>query len=159
MPSVDLTPEALARLEAQLQADLDAVRRVRALLAAPKVSAHPSPVPPPATPAAPVAAEEKIAPAPAAVPPAQTPPIQTPPLTPYVPPPSTDVAVAKAVALMEGEFGPKHLKEVFAREHLGGHSDPDIRRVLKGMVKSGALLVVRSSVGRGGSTYRRATQG
>jgi hypothetical protein len=153
VPSVDLSLETLARLEAQLQADLDAVRRVRALLAAPKISTRPSPAPQPA--AAPAPAEEKFAPAPAAVPPAHAAP--SPPA--YVPPPPITVAVPQVVALMEGEFGIKALKAVLAREHLGGHPDREIRRVLNRMVKSGELRVVSASVGRGGSTYQRVTQG
>lgn len=150
MPSVDLSPETLARLEAQLQADLDAVRRVRALLAAPKISAHPSPAP-----AAPVAAEEKIAPATAMAPSAPT----APPPPAYVPPPPTSVAVPQAVAFMEGAFSLDEVREMLHHKHLGGHAQRDVRAILNKMVKSGELRVASVGRGRGGSTYQRVTPG
>lgn len=156
MPSVNLSPETLARLEAQLQADLDAVRRVRALLKTPKDAEPPVPaVLPPAAQTAPAAhlfPDLHSLPAPEAAPAA-------PPPVPYVPPPSTEEAVTKAVALLDGTFGPRELKAVMAREHLGGHPNTEIRAVLNRMVKTGELRVVEVNRGRGGSTYQRVLKG
>jgi hypothetical protein len=89
--------------------------------------------------------------APAAIPVAQP--------TPAASPPATNIAVPKAVALLNGTFGMRELKEVLAREHLGGHPDTEIRRVLNRMVKSGGLRVVSAARGRGGSTCDRVANG
>ena len=148
MPSVDLSPDTLARIEAQLQADLDAVRRVRALL-----TAHPSHAPQPAQPAARAAAEEKNPPLPEGIPAAMAaPPVPAPVV--QIPPPA-GVAIPRAVALLDGEFGIKAVKATLSREHLGGHMDREIRGILNRMVKKGELRVVNAGRGRGGSTYQR----
>ena len=152
MPSVDLSPDTLARLEAQLQADLDAVRRVRALLAAPKRAAHPSPAPQPAQSAASAAAEERIPPLPEGMP--SVPPAPVPASVIQLPL-ATSVAVARAAALMDGEFGMKALKATLAREQLGGHAETDIRKILNRLVKTGELRVVNVGLGRRGNTYER----
>jgi hypothetical protein len=159
MSSPGLSPETLARLEAQLQADLDAVRRVRALLAPVKDAGQPLP-PAPALPAVPqfaippAAGEKGAAQAADAgtVPPAATP-------APYVPPPATAVAVPQVVAMINCEFGLRDVRDMLRQKHLGGHADREIRKVLNKMAKSGALRVVTASRGRGGSTYQRVTQG
>ena len=154
MSSVGLSPETLARLEAQLQADLDAVRPVRTLLTPTKDAVQGSPATqPPVVP--PAAAEEKGAVTPAGAIP--TPAAPTP--APFVPPPGAGVAVPQAVALIDGEFGLVAVKRVLTREHLGGHAETEIRKVLNKMVKSGELRVVTAPRGRGGSTYQRVTQG
>ncbi len=153
MPLVDLSADALARLEAQLQADLDAVRRTRALLASQKGQA-------PAAPSAPAPAV--TAPVPVVVPASAAPSTAPSPAQPaapvfhYVPRPSAAEMVPKAVVLMEGVFGMDQIKEVMIRERLGSYPETDIRAVLKGLVKKGELLIAETNRGRGGSTYRRA---
>lgn len=154
MALVDLSPDALARLEAQLQADLDAVRRVRALLARPKDAAPVSPVAPAPTPTPATSAESatitttNVNPAPPAAP--------LPP-PPPVPAPQVDVnaLIREIIGGMTESFGIGAVKEILYKRLHYLPADAFIRGIIKKMAQEGAVRLVRAEVGRGGSVYER----
>ncbi|MBI3879084.1 MAG: hypothetical protein HY301_03355 [Verrucomicrobia bacterium] len=154
MALIDLSPDALARLEAQLQADLDAVRRVRALLARPRnaasaMPAAPSPLPPPAEP------EMKAGVAPA-MENAASPAAPVPP-PPPAPAPRADVnaLIREIIGGLTEPFGIGAVKSILYKQLHSLPADAFIRGIMKKMVQEGAVRLVRADVGRGGSVYER----
>lgn len=131
MTMADLTPDALARLEAKLVADLDMVRKVRALLEEHPMSAS-----------APVAAPA----------PAQT--------TPALPKPAVPPRPREEV-LMEGLLGmagrPFARQDFSAKVKAATGRFPDDKEVktfLSRMLRKGSLVVHQERKGRPGHLYR-----
>jgi hypothetical protein len=163
MALVDLSPDALARLEAQLQADLDAVRRVRALLAATKDAVPVSPT----LPTAPAPVESPKPPeihAPAAPAPENSAPPVAPVAAPVSPvaqlptqPRTFDVnaLIRETIGGMTTQFGIGAVKMALEKHLVSLPADASIRNLMKKMVEEGALRLVRADVGRGGSVYER----
>lgn len=127
----DLNPESLARLEAKLTAELDMVRKVRALL-----TEHFSGTATPAAPATP-------SPAPSPAPPV---------FTPGPPPPDVKVLVGEIIAEIGGEFRMGDVKDRLWKRRIE-FPDSSIRSVIMRMVQYGQAFVVKREKGRRGSLY------
>ena len=127
----DLNPESLARLEAKLTAELDMVRKVRALL-----SDHFSGTASPAAPSA-------LSPAPAPLPII---------FTPGPPPPDVKVVVGEIIAEIGGEFRMGDVKDRLWKRKIE-FPDSSIRSVIMRMAQYGQVLVVKREKGRRGSLY------
>lgn len=127
----DLSPDALARLEAKLVADLEMVRRVRALL-----EEHRSVLVPVAATAVPVAAGNPT-PAPAA------------------PQKSLDEALLECLYKMpESGFRLEDLRRAVAKIIRNHPRGPVIKTFINRMLRKGSVIVLESRSGRTGSTYR-----
>ncbi len=133
MTMTDLTPDALAQLEAKLMADLEVVRRVRALLAEHGAGSGP------------VGAAGSASP----------PPQAALPETPGAPPKSREAKIADALAALPGEtFRPDAFRRALSKERL----TPDnsgLRTMLTQLIRSGEIAVESVGKGRAGSLYRR----
>ncbi len=127
----DLNPESLARLEAKLTAELDMVRKVRALL-----TEHFSGT---ATPAAPATPSPASSPAP-------------PVFTPGPPPPDVKVLVGEIIAEIGGEFRMGDVKDRLWKRKLE-FPDSSVRSVIMRMVQYGQISVAKREKGRRGSLY------
>ena len=132
----DLNPESLARLEAKLTAELDMIRKVRALL-----TEHFSGTATPAAPATP-------SPAPSPAPPV---------FTPGPPPPDVKVLVGEIIAEIGGEFRMGDVKDRLWKRRIE-FPDSSIRSVIMRMVQYGQALVVKREKGRRGSLYAPVSQ-
>lgn len=151
----DMTTASLDRIEAQLLADLDVVRRMKVLLARHQ---------PPATSSTPVAAaaapaaEWSIAPATSTV---TSPSTDTAPA--YVPPPrhpnldikDAAVAVRQIVATLEGNFGIGEVKKQLVKQSYRTFGDSSLRSALQSMHEKGELVQTARGLGRGGNKYAR----
>ena len=138
MTAADLTPDALARLEAKLVADLDMVRKVRALL-----EEHRIPVLGVAAPA--VAAAEVSTPAKVQTPVVQVP---QPPRKPY-----EEIFTACLKAMLPEGFNLGVLKQALRK--AGVHpSDSRVKADMNRLIRQGKVVVVKTATGRIGSTYR-----
>ena len=154
----DLTAASLDRIEAQLLADLDVVRRMKVLLARHQPPATPAasstPVANPTSPAA----EKAIAPAASTV---TSPSTDTAPA--YVPPPrhpnldikDAAVAVRQIVATLEGSFGIGEVKKQLAKQNYRTFGDSSLRSALQAMHEKGELVQTARGLGRGGNKYAR----
>ena len=127
----DLNPESLARLEAKLTAELDMVKKVRALLtehfsgaASPASASTTPPVSPPA-------------------------PLIT---TPRPPPPDVKVVVSEIIAEIGGEFRMGDVKDRLWKRKLD-FPDSSVRSVIMRMVQYGQISVAKREKGRRGSLY------
>lgn len=151
----DLTAASLDRIEAQLLADLDVVRRMKVLLAR-----HQPPATPPSaslTSSAPAVAQV-IAPAVSTV---TSPSTDTAPA--YVPPPrhpnldikDAAVAVRQIVATLEGSFGIGEVKKQLAKQSYRTFGDSSLRSALQSMHEKGELVQTARGLGRGGNKYAR----
>lgn len=133
MTIADLSPDALARLEAKLAADLEMVRKVRALL-----EEHRGMLGTPTTPATlPTVA--------AAAPVASTAP---------VPPRKTldEVLMESVLGLPEAGFTVGELKRRVRKAGCDPR-DSSVKSFLNRMIRQGKVRVLEARTGRGGSTY------
>lgn len=137
----DLSPDALARLEAKLVADLEMVRKVRALLeehrgALAGVSATTPPPPPtPAPPPAPT-----VVPAPTAAEAGRK---------------SSEEILLECLATMpEGTFAPQDFRWAVQRAMRRLPETTTVKAFLNRMIRQGKVVVVEQRRGRGGSRYR-----
>ncbi len=130
----DLTPDALARLEAKLEADLEMVRRVRALL-----EEHRG------------ALGQGAGAAPPVVAPAQVPPALV--IGGVSPRKSTNERLAAALLEMPPEgFRTDDLRRR-ARKQGVNPDDALLKTFLNQMLRQGKVRVLQVRKGRGGSTY------
>ncbi|MFN0075367.1 MAG: hypothetical protein ACKVY0_02720 [Prosthecobacter sp.] len=142
--------EALARLEAQLLADFEAVRRIRVLLTgnpaagalAALLPVAGSPAAPPVTPEAPILAEQ-AAPA---------------PTNPQKEIKDVRVAVREVVAGLTGAFGIGEVKKQLRVQHYRRFADGSIRMALKRMEQAGDLALASQGSGRAGNKYTTTTK-
>lgn len=162
MAPTDLTAASLDRIEAQLLADLDVVRRMKDLLErhqplmipAAALSALPSFAAPPAP--------SITADSPAAAAPAPASPEATAP-APYVPPPrhpnfdiaDVSVAVRQVIDTLSGTFGIGDVKSQLGKQHYRTFGDSTIRAVLKSMHEKNELVQTARGIGRGGNKYAK----
>ncbi|MBL9130259.1 MAG: hypothetical protein JNG86_03615 [Verrucomicrobiaceae bacterium] len=130
----DISPEALARLEAKLLADLEVVRKMRALVEEHRQPMSASAAPPPA---------------PAAV------PAPAVPATPAPPRKTIEEAARECLAVLGGKtFTQEELRRAM---HKANKFYPDAageKQVLKRMIREGKVAVEERRTGRIGSLYR-----
>ncbi len=135
----DLSPDALAQLEAKLVADLDMVRKVRALLEEHRPSfTSPSPAPTP-----PVLPQTTVtAPAPA-------------PVLPAAPSRSwEEIAIECLAALADEPFAPKDLAQAIHKVVRTYPEGSTIKTFINRMIRKGHVVIVEARTGRNGSLYR-----
>lgn len=145
----ELSAASLDRIEQQLLADLDVVRRMKALLGRQPLNLSGS---------APITAP------PVAVEPAATPPLPVVPApAPYVPPPrhpnldikDVSVAVRQVIDTLSGTFGIGDVKKQLEKQHYRTFGDSTIRAVLKSMHEKNELVQTARGIGRGGNKYAK----
>lgn len=130
MTIADLSPNALAQLEAKLVADLEMVRRVRALLEEHQGALSPVVAPMAVTAAQPVEVEQK-------------------------PHKSPEQCVAEALETLIGDtFRSQDLRQALRKQRMNP-DDGAMRLYLNRLLRAGSIVVVQAGVGRGGSTYRK----
>lgn len=139
MTVADLSPDALARLEAKLVADLEMVRKVRALLEEHR----------PLLAAAPAAATAS-APAPTAAVPA--PPQVTLPAEKRKS--SEEVYLECLVQMPEGGFAPQDLKRAIYKVTRNFPDGSAVKTFLNRMIRQGKVVIAEARAGRSGSLYR-----
>jgi hypothetical protein len=131
----DLSPDALARLEAKLVADLEMVRKVRALLEEHRPMLT-----------APVALSTAVAPAPA-------PPMQTPapaePRKPY-----EEILLECLMQMPEGGFAPQDFKRAIYKVTRNFPETSTVKTFLNRMIRQGKVVIAEARTGRNGSLYR-----
>lgn len=132
----DLSPDALARLEAKLVADLEMVRKVRALLEEhrPLLATTPAAV--------------SAAPAPASGAPVQT-PAQAEKRKSH-----DEILLECLVQMPEGGFAPQDFKRAVYKVT---HNFPDgstVKTFLNRMIRQGKVVIAEARTGRNGSLYR-----
>jgi hypothetical protein len=135
MTAADLTPDALAKLETKLMADLDLVRKVRALLEEHQM-----------TPAVPLAAPGSITVAP---------PVPVAEVLPQVPArPREEVLMEGLMATVGRPFAPQDFKVKVKEltQHLPG--DKEVKTFLTRMIRKGSVVVHEERKGRPGHLYR-----
>lgn len=148
----DLTPDALAKLEAKLLADLEVVRKVRAVLqehgiplgkgAAPQAVGASAP---PFGAAAPAGVVDARALAPAPVPSVPA---------PQAAGPSYDEIFTGCLRAMPPEgFNLGVLKNAMRKTHVNV-SDSRVKQDINRLIRQGKVVVVTAATGRIGSTYR-----
>ncbi len=133
MTMTDLNPDALAALEAKLVADLEMVRRVRALLLEHQGALQPAPAttPPPA-PAAPAI-----------------------PALPPKPAKSEAERLTDALAALPSDtFRAVDFRRVLRQEHWEP-SSLALRGIFQRLIRTGRIEVAQPGQGRAGSLYRR----
>ena len=141
----DLSPDALARLEMKLMADLEIVRKVRALLEEHRavLGLETSP----AVPRPSGAGAEVSLPSPAAMP--------SQPAVPTEPRKSAEEIFTEGlVALPEGGFTIKAFKQILRKMADLTPKDSSVKTFLNRMIRKGQVVVLESRKGRGGSLYR-----
>lgn len=126
----DLTPDALAKLEAKLVADLEVVRKVRVLLEEHRVLV-------------PGAGSAAVAASPALF--AQTP---QPPRRPY-----EEIFTDCLKAMPAEGFNLGALKQAMRKAGVNP-SDSGVKSDMNRLIRQGKVQVVKSATGRIGSTYR-----
>lgn len=134
----DLSPDALARLEAKLVADLEMIRKVRALLEEhrPLLTVAPAAVTVSAT----------TAPVPAS-------PIQT--STPAEQRKSYDEILLECLVQMpEGGFAPQDFKRAIYKVTHNFPETSTVKTFLNRMIRQGKVLIAEARTGRNGSLYR-----
>jgi hypothetical protein len=131
----DLSPDALARLEAKLVADLEMVRRVRALLEEHRPGLWP------------VAGQGSAAvPMPAA---------ESTVVMPAEPRKSMEEALMEGLhAMPESGFRLEDLRRAVAKIIRNHPRGPVIKTFINRMMRKGSVIVLESRSGRGGSSYR-----
>jgi hypothetical protein len=135
MNAADLTPDALAKLETKLMADLDMVRKVRALLEEHQM-----------TPAVPVAA-----PAPIPV----APPMPVAEVLPQVPArPREEVLMEGLMAMVGRPFAPQDFKVKVKELTQHRPGDKEVKTFLIRMIRKGSVVVHEERKGRPGHLYR-----
>lgn len=131
----DLSPDALARLEAKLVADLEMVRKVRALLEEHR----------PLLTAAPAAVTAAPASAPAPVQ-AVTPPEQRKS--------SEEIYLDCLARMPEGGFTPQEFKRAVYKVTRNFPDAARVKTFLNRMIRQGKAVIVEARTGRNGSLYR-----
>jgi hypothetical protein len=132
MNAADLTPDALATLEAKLLADLEMVRRVRALLEEHQGRAAPAPV----VPAVPVVAV----------------PARSEPAAPGRP---REEVLKECLAATAGRpFAPEGFRLQVKKQTGQRPGDTEIKTFLTRMLRQGSVVVHEMRKGRSGSLYR-----
>ncbi len=154
MTLTDLSAASLDQLEAQLVADLDVVRRFKALVG------RYQPLTVPATALSAILSADSP---PAAA--APTSPVlpAAPPPAPYVPPPrhpnwniaDVNVAVRQIISTFSGTFGIGDVKKQLDTQHYRTFGDSTVRAALQTMQEKGEILLSRRGIGRGGNKYSR----
>lgn len=152
MAPTDLSAASLDQIEQQLLADLEAVRRMRALL-----TRQPLNLPTGALPALP----------PAQAPPAAANPV---PATPALPPPpeasppprhpnwnvsDVRVAVRQVIDTLTGTFNIGDVKKQLAKQHYRTFGDSTIRATLQALQEKGEILLAARGLGRGGNKFSK----
>jgi hypothetical protein len=130
----DLSPDALARLEVKLVADLEMVRKVRALLEEhrPMLTTSPAPMSAGAVAVAPV-----LAPAPAE------------------PRKSSEEIYLECLARMpEGGFSPQDFKQAVYKVTRNFPAGGRVKTFFNRMIRQGKLVIAEARTGRNGSLYR-----
>ena len=140
MTVADLSPDALARLEAKLVADLEMVRKVRALL-----EEHQTALGTPSTPLP--AVETPQAPA-AAV----APTVVTAPVVPRKP--LSEVFMDTLIATAGRPFAPLAFKQAVCKIIHNYPQDSTVKSFFTQMIRQGKLVVHEVRKGRQGSLYR-----
>jgi len=134
----DLSPDALARLEAKLVADLEMVRKVRALLEEhrPLLTASPAAV--------------NVS---AAAMPASGAPMQTP--APAVKQkPYEEILLECLVQMPEGGFAPQDFKRAVYKVTHNFPETSTVKTFLNRMIRQGKVVIAEARTGRNGSLYR-----
>ena len=135
MTAADLTPDALAKLEAKLMADLDMVRKVRTLLQEHQLPLSVSPTAPVAVPVS-----------------ALTPAAE---VTPRVPPrPREEVFMESLEALAGRPFAPQDFKNKVKELTSRWPDDKEVKAFLNRMIRRGDVVVHQERKGRPGHLYR-----
>jgi len=131
----DLSPDALARLEAKLVADLEMVRKVRALLEEHRPMLT-----------APVTVSAAVAPAPAS--PSQ-PPAPAQKQKPY-----EEILLDCLVQMPEGGFAPQDFKRAIYKVTRNFPETSTVKTFLNRMIRQAKVVVAEARTGRNGSLYR-----
>lgn len=132
MTAADLTPDALATLEAKLLADLEMVRKVRALLEAHQGGAAPAPV-------VPAALVEAV-------------PARSAPVVPARP---REEVLTECLAATAGRPFARDDFRRLVKKHTGQHpGDKEVKAFFIRMLRKGSLVVHEMRKGRSGSLYR-----
>jgi len=134
----DLSPDALARLEAKLVADLEMVRKVRALL-----EEHQ-----PLLTAAPASAAVVSA----AALPASAAPIQPP--VPAEKRKSYDEILMDCLLQMPEDFVPQDFKQAVQKVTRNFPDTSTVKTFLNRMIRQGKVVIAKARTGRNGSLYR-----
>lgn len=135
MTAADLNPDALARLEAKLMADLDMVRKVRALLTEHQM-----------TPAVPLAA-------PASIP--VTPLVPVAEVLPQVPARPREEVLMEGLAATAGRpFAPQDFKVKVKELTKQWPGDKEVKTFLTRLIRRGNVVVHEERKGRPGHLYR-----
>lgn len=134
----DLSPDALARLEAKLISDLEMVRKVRALL-----EEH----------------QSALGTVSAPIPPVETPTAAASPLNraavPAVPKRSEQEFFMDCLLATEGRpFAPQDFKDALQRMQRYTPEDKSVKTFFNQMIRQGKLVVHQFRKGRPGSLYR-----
>ncbi len=135
MTAADLNPDALAKLEAKLMADLDLVRKVRALLEEHQMTpvvpiAVPAPIP-----VAPVATAVEVA--------------------PKVPARPLEEVLLEGLTAMAGRpFAPQDFREKVKELTNQRPGDKEVKTFLTRMIRKGSVVVHEERKGRPGHLYR-----
>lgn len=134
----DLSPDALARLEAKLVADLEMVRRVRALLEEhrPLLTASPPAVTVNAA-AMPASGTSMQTPAPAEK------------RKPY-----EEILLECLVQMPEGGFAPQDFKRAVYKVTRNFPDGSTVKTFLNRMIRQGKVVIAEARTGRNGSLYR-----
>jgi hypothetical protein len=134
----DLSPDALARLEAKLVADLDIVRKVRALLEEHR----------PLQTASPAAVNVGTAAMPASGAPMQTPsPAEK--RKPY-----EEILLDCLVQMPESGFAPLDFKRAVFKVTRNFPETSTVKTFLNRMIRQGKVVIAEARTGRNGSLYR-----
>ena len=130
----DLSPDALARLEAKLVADLEMVRKVRALLEEhrPLLTASPAAVAVASAPAVPV-----------------QPPVPAVKQKPY-----EEILMDCLVQMPEGSFAPQDFKRAVYKVTHNFPETSTVKTFLNRMIRQGKVVIAEARTGRNGSLYR-----
>ena len=131
----DLSPDALARLEAKLVADLEMVRKVRVLLEEHRPLLT-----------APVTLSATAAPAPAS--PSQ-PPAPAEQRKPY-----DEILLECLVQMPEGGFAPQDFKRAIYKVTHNFPETSTVKTFLNRMIRQGNVVIAEARTGRNGSLYR-----
>lgn len=135
MTAADLTPDALAKLEAKLMADLDMVRKVRALLTEHQLGSAGATTAPPGVPVA--------VPAPAPI------------LTPKAPERPREEVLKECLAATAGRpFAPQDFKDRVKALTKQWPGDKEVKTFLSRMIRQGCAVVHEVRRGRPGNLYR-----
>lgn len=135
MTAADLNPDALAKLETKLMADLDLVRKVRALLEEHQM-----------TPSVPVAVPAPIPATPAAALAKMLPKISARPLE--------EVLMVGLAAMAGRPFAPQDFREKVKELTNQRPGDKEVKTFLTRMIRKGSVVVHEERKGRPGHLYR-----